>query len=49
VLSTIDIDLPRPRWSNDEAVKASPQFIQYRKEIWHTLKDQIRLAEEALA
>jgi NitT/TauT family transport system ATP-binding protein len=47
VLSTIDIDLPRPRWSNDEAVKASPQFIQYRKDIWHTLKDQIRLAEEA--
>jgi len=33
VLSTIDVELPRPRWSNDETVKAGPQFIKYRKDI----------------
>jgi len=42
VLRTIDIDLPRPRWSRDEEIKASPAFINYRKQLWHLMKEQLR-------
>ena len=42
VLATLDIDLPRPRWSNDEAIKASPEFVAYRRRLWHLLKEQLR-------
>ena len=42
ILSTIDIDLPKHRWSNDEEIKASPEFVQYRQHIWHLLKEQLR-------
>ena len=42
VLATIDIELPRPRWSNDEAIKASPEFVAYRRRLWHLLKEQLR-------
>jgi len=43
VIRTIDIDLPRPRWSNDEAIKASPAFVKYRQQLWHLMKDQIHV------
>ncbi|HUK60050.1 MAG TPA: ABC transporter ATP-binding protein [Stellaceae bacterium] len=42
VLATVEIELPRPRWSNDEAIKASPEFVAYRKRLWHLLKEQLR-------
>jgi NitT/TauT family transport system ATP-binding protein len=42
ILSTIDIDLPKHRWSNDEEIKASPEFVHYRQQIWHLLKEQMR-------
>lgn len=41
ILTTIDIDLPRPRWSDDESIKASDKFVEYRKEIWHLLKHEL--------
>jgi NitT/TauT family transport system ATP-binding protein len=46
VMTTIDIDLPRPRWSNDEAIKASPAFVHYRQQLWRLMKDQIHVLEE---
>ena len=42
VVETIDVDLPRPRWTNDEAVKASTAFVDYRLRIWHLLKQQLQ-------
>jgi NitT/TauT family transport system ATP-binding protein len=42
ILSTIDINLPKRRWANDEEIKASPEFVQYRQQIWHLLKEQMR-------
>jgi len=41
VITTIDIDLPRPRWSNDEEIKACDQFVKYRQQIWHLLKREL--------
>ena len=49
VMSTIEVDLPRPRWSNDEAIKASAEFVNYRKQLWHLMKDQIHVVAEAEA
>jgi NitT/TauT family transport system ATP-binding protein len=46
VLRTIDIDLPRPRWSRDEEIKASEAFVRYRHEIWHLMKQQLRNRNE---
>ena len=43
ILSTIDIDLPKHRWKNDEEIKASPEFVAYRQHIWHLLKEQLRV------
>jgi NitT/TauT family transport system ATP-binding protein len=42
VISTIDIELPRPRWSNDEAIKASTTFVAYRQQLWRLMKEQLR-------
>jgi NitT/TauT family transport system ATP-binding protein len=42
ILSTIDIELPKRRWANDEEIKASAEFVQYRQQIWHLLKEQMR-------
>ena len=44
VLETVEIALPRPRWENDEAIKASPEFVTYRQQIWHVLKNEMREA-----
>jgi NitT/TauT family transport system ATP-binding protein len=46
VISTLDIDLPRPRWSHDEEIKASPEFIRYRQLLWHLMKEQLRTSNE---
>jgi NitT/TauT family transport system ATP-binding protein len=49
IIAKLDIDFPKPRWSSDEEIKASPSFVNYRKEVWHLLKHEIQLAikEEA--
>jgi NitT/TauT family transport system ATP-binding protein len=41
VIADIRIDLPRPRWTDDEALKRSPAFIATRNDIWHMLKQQL--------
>jgi len=49
VIADLVIDLPRPRWADDEALKRSPAFIAYRNDIWHMLKQELHqsLAAEA--
>lgn len=42
VLETIDVQLPRPRWKNDEEVKGGAAFVEYRAHIWHMLKQQLQ-------
>ena len=44
VISTLDIELPRPRWSKDEEIKASAEFVRYRQLLWHLMKEQLRTA-----
>jgi NitT/TauT family transport system ATP-binding protein len=46
VLRSVNVDLPRPRWSRDEEIKASPEFVRYRHEIWHLMKEQLRTSNE---
>jgi NitT/TauT family transport system ATP-binding protein len=41
VIADLAIELPRPRWVDDEALKRSPAFIAYRNDIWHMLKQQL--------
>jgi NitT/TauT family transport system ATP-binding protein len=41
VIADLAIDLPRPRWTDDEALKRSARFIAYRNDIWHMLKQQL--------
>jgi len=41
VVADLAIDLPRPRWTDDEAIKTSAKFIQYRNDIWRMLKRQL--------
>jgi NitT/TauT family transport system ATP-binding protein len=41
VIADLKIDLPRPRWADDEALKRSAAFIAYRNDIWHMLKQQL--------
>ena len=41
VITDIEIDLPRPRWKDEAAIKASTMFVEYRKEIWQLLKQQL--------
>jgi NitT/TauT family transport system ATP-binding protein len=41
IIADIKIDLPRPRWTDDEALKRSPAFIATRNDIWHMLKQQL--------
>jgi NitT/TauT family transport system ATP-binding protein len=49
VIADLAIDLPRPRWVDDEALKRSPAFIAYRNDIWHMLKQQLSQATDAHA
>lgn len=34
----LDIHLPRPRWRDDEAIRGSAQFFEYRSRLWDRLK-----------
>jgi NitT/TauT family transport system ATP-binding protein len=44
VLELIDIKLPRPRWTNEEEVKGSAAFVNYRQHIWGILKRELALS-----
>ena len=48
IIADIAIDLPKPRWHDDEALKRSPQFIDYRQAIWHMLKQQLGAMPETV-
>jgi NitT/TauT family transport system ATP-binding protein len=41
VIADLTIELPRPRWANEEELKRSAAFIAYRNDIWHMLKQQL--------
>ena len=49
VIADLKIDLPRPRWTDDEALKRSPPFIAYRNDIWHMLKQQLKQSSDTPA
>ena len=49
IIADIAIDLPRPRWRDEEALKRSPQFVDYRHTIWHMLKQQLGTMAESIA
>ena len=38
VAYTLDIQLPRPRWQHDAAIRGSAQFFDYRSRLWNKLK-----------
>jgi NitT/TauT family transport system ATP-binding protein len=42
VLQTIDIHLPRPRWTPDEGQRMAIEFAEYRQRIWRILRDQLQ-------
>lgn len=42
VLANIDIELPRPRWKDDEKLKSSHEFVAYRQQIWRLLKEELQ-------
>lgn len=41
ILASIDIDLPRPRWKDDDELKSSRDFVVYRQQIWRLLKNEL--------
>jgi NitT/TauT family transport system ATP-binding protein len=41
VVYTLDVRLPRPRWMDDQAVRASAQFLDYRQRLWQVLRVQV--------
>jgi NitT/TauT family transport system ATP-binding protein len=48
IIADIAIDLPRPRWRDEEALKRSPQFLEFRHAIWHMLKQQLGAMPESM-
>ena len=47
VIADIAIDLARPRWRDEEALKRSNEFLDYRHHIWQMLKQQLGAMPEA--
>jgi NitT/TauT family transport system ATP-binding protein len=45
VIADLPISLPRPRWCDEEEIKASAQFVAYRHQIWQMLKQQLVAAQ----
>jgi NitT/TauT family transport system ATP-binding protein len=45
VIADLPISLPRPRWRDEEKIKASAQFVAYRNQIWQMLKQQLVAAQ----
>jgi len=48
VIADIAVDLPRPRWRDEEALKRSAKFVEYRHTIWHMLKQQLGTMPETV-
>jgi NitT/TauT family transport system ATP-binding protein len=46
VIADIHVELPRPRWRDEESIKTSRRFIEYRAEIWKMLKEQLKLTTQ---
>lgn len=42
ILTSIDIELPRPRWKDDEKIRSSEKFVAYRQRVWHLLKHELQ-------
>ena len=41
VLETVNIQLPRPRWTQDAAIRGSEAFLGYRQHIWNLLRREL--------
>jgi NitT/TauT family transport system ATP-binding protein len=41
VLEIVDIQLPRPRWTQDAAIRGSEAFLGYRRRIWDLLRREL--------
>ena len=39
VVRNVEIRLPRPRWQDPDQVRSSPEFLDYRRFLWSTLKE----------
>ncbi len=44
ILDIVEVSLPKPRWIDDEKIKASGIFVDYRQRIWHRLKAELQRA-----
>jgi len=45
VLDIVAVELPKPRWVDDEKIKSSAAFVAYRQKIWHLLKGELQRAD----
>jgi NitT/TauT family transport system ATP-binding protein len=41
VLETVNVHLPRPRWTQDAAIRGSEAFLRYRQRIWNLLRREL--------
>jgi NitT/TauT family transport system ATP-binding protein len=41
VAYVLDVRLPRPRWTDDQGLRASEMFLDYRQRLWRVLKSQV--------
>jgi NitT/TauT family transport system ATP-binding protein len=42
ILDVLEVDLPKPRWVDDETIKASAAFVEFRQRIWRQLKHELQ-------
>jgi len=45
ILDIVEVNLPSPRWVDDEKIKSSAGFVAYRQKIWHRLKGELQRAD----
>jgi NitT/TauT family transport system ATP-binding protein len=41
VAYVLDVRLPRPRWNDDQSLRASELFLEYRQRLWRVLKSEV--------
>jgi len=44
IINEIEVSFRRPRWKDDDALKQSVEFRQYRNDIWRLLKNEVQQA-----
>jgi NitT/TauT family transport system ATP-binding protein len=49
ILEVVEINLPRPRWADEDEIKQSDGFLRHRQHIWKVLKREIQRATSAEA